>query len=417
MGKIIGDAKVIEAAQAVPVGSVASYVNWDAINNLPEMFSGHVVSVPFKPPVGDDDGDFESVGAGSYMLSADLANRVCEQRGIEGCDFGTCEPIYQDIDWNRLTCQFDKPPLMVRQLVGYTSVKQGRILTEDGTMRTCDPCVVSFNAWERCCSDFFGKEESATDYYNPEKVKSYPNGNKYYEYTYYDKKAGKEVIAKKNIQYESRGKRQAAFDEMLKWAQRKSDTKARNLVIRVICGMPTGFRAEELKAGVFYLYRIQKSEFSVKAEQAARLAALSHGIENHTASASLYGNPERPTATPASEPRNVTPVEPVAPAPAAVVEPDPEPEQDAPTVAELAKQADPVVILDQRIELQRVIEHYQKNTLTPETLKDTAKNILLWLKSNAKATEDAVYWPKAIKVMTDIESSVPPEMRIAHGVK
>lgn len=399
MSKIFGDPDVIKAAQAVPVGNPASLVNWEAIESLPEMFAGHVVSVEFKPPVSDKDpGDFEPVGGGAYMPSIDLMNRIGDKRGIMGDEFGASEPVMMEIDWNRMTCNFNDPPRMVRYHVGYKSTKQGKVLTEDGSERICDPCVVEYNVFNRICADMFGKEEAATDCYNPAKIKTDANGSRYYESSWNGE------VSKKYLKYDSRAKRQAAFDAEMKHAMRKADSKARSLVVRVITGMATGYTAAELKSGVFYFYKITRSEFSVKAEQAARLTALSHGIENNGASRALFG-PSEPVSAP--EPRNVTPPAAPEPAPAQAAPPASAPET-------LAAQASALV--DQRAELIRVLKVYDSMKLVDATIKETFDKMSAWLEVTADATTSP-FWIKAIGVLNDIELKMPPAMKISAAIK
>jgi hypothetical protein len=423
MSKIIGDEKIISAAKAVPAGHPSSFINWDEIERIPELYDVRIVPVQYKAPTKSDPGDFEPVGnTGTYMIASDLANKISEARGIIGLDMGEPIPIYQEIDWNRMTCQFDKPPMMVRYPIGYTSIKQGKVLKSDGTSDPCDSCVVSYNAWERVCADKFSDEEIATDYYNPAKIKAYPDGRKYYEYTFYDKTEGQQKTAKKNIMYDTRAKRQSAFDDEMKFAQRKADTKARNLVVRVVCGMPTGYTADQLKGGVFYFYRVVRSEFAIKSEHAARLTAYSHGIADTSASRALFQSTPSTSevkyeqVAARSEPRNVTPPEPPAPTPESM------PLTPLPTVSELAREAAPAPAVhapadDQRAELIRVLTVYQDTRLIPADQANTAKKILAWLNTEKKATENAVYWPKALGVLAAIEATVPEAMRISQGIK
>lgn len=389
MSKIYGDPAIIAAAKKLPVGSPSSLINWEAINDLPDFFEGHVVAVKYTRE------DFEAVGGGNYMPSSDLVNRICEARGIFGCDGGSVEPFYLEVDWNRLCCKFNEPPYMVKMPVGYISKKQGKVMMEDGVMRTSDECVVLYNAWERLCADAWGKEEAATNFYDPSCMKSYPNGTKYYEYTWYDKAEGKEKTEKKNIKYDTRGKRQLSLDEELKFAQRKADTKARNVVIRVITGMNTGYKESELKSGVFYFHRIQRSEFAIKAEQAAYLQRIT---DPHRA---LIENPAEEIY---DMTRNVTP-EPKAVQPQSneAVPPEPEPEE---VQQQETTRSKPQFLLD-------ILRNYKENGLVPDVMKSGVDSVIDWLEKEPNP-EISKYWNKALTVLSTVEASMPEDKRIEH---
>lgn len=389
MSKIYGDPAIIEAAKKLPVGSPSSLINWEAINDLPDFFEGHVVAVKYTRE------DFEEVGGGNFMPSPGLVNSICKACGIFGCDGGTVEPFYLEIDWNRLSCKFNEPPRMVKMHVGYIAKKQGKVMIEDGTMKPSDECVVLYNAWERLCADRWGPEEAATDYYTSDKIKSYPNGNKYYEYTWYDKKTKTQMQGKKDIKYDTRAKRQLSLDEELKFAQRKADTKARNVVIRVITGMNTGYNEEELKSGVFYFYRIQRSEFAIKAEQAAYLQRIT---DPHRALI------ESPAEEIYDMTRNVTP-EPKAVQPQSneAVPPEPEPQEEQQHETTRSK---PQFLLD-------ILKNYTAENLVPVAMKPGVDSVIDWLGKEANP-ETTKYWNKAITVLSTVEASMPEDKRIEH---
>jgi len=392
MSKIYGDPAIIEAAKKLPVGSPANLICWDAIMNLPELFAGYVTPVTYTKA------DFEEVGGGNFMPSPDLVNRICEARGIFGSDGGSVEPFYLDVDWNRLVCKFAEPPKMVRMCVGYIAKKSGKVMMEDGVMRTSDECIVLYNAWERLCADRWGPEEAATDYYSSDKIKSYPNGNRYYEYTWYDKKDKIQKSGKKDLKYDTRGKRQLSLDEELKFAQRKADTKARNVVIRVITGMNTGYNEEELKSGVFYFHRIQRSEFAIKAEQAAYLQRIT---DPHRALI------EAPAEEIYDMTRNVTP-RPKAAQPQGN-EPQPqaqEPEQEQVVEQEATAPSKPALLLD-------ILKNYTAGGFVPEAIKSGVDSVIDWLGKEA-SPEKSKYWAKALTVLSTVEASMPEDKRIEH---
>ena len=389
MSKIYGDPATIKAAQALKAGNPANLVCWDAIMNLPELFAGYVTPVTYTKA------DFEEVGGGNFMPSPDLVNRICEARGIFGCDGGTVEPFYLEVDWNRLACKFSEAPRMVKMHVGYIAKKQGKVMMEDGVMRASDECVVLYNAWERLCADRWGPEEAATDFYTSDKIKSYPNGNKYYEYTYYDKKEKIQKSGKKDIKYDTRGKRQLSLDEELKFAQRKADTKARNVVIRVITGMNTGYNEEELKSGVFYFHRIQRSEFAIKAEQAAYLQRIT---DPHRALI------ESPAEEIYDMTRNVTPK------PEAV---QPQGNEPQPPAQELEGEAEQEPVKSKATLLLEILKNYNENGLVLDAMKSGVDSVISWLEKEA-SPEKSKYWAKALAVLSSAEASIPEEKRIDH---
>ena len=403
MSVLAGDKTNWDRVKNAKPGDPLCYVNLDAIEALPDQFQATLGVVEFNKTA-----DFTNVGSDKYPSwypGTRIMYDICNKRGISSYGEMEVEAIQETVDISLM--ELSQNPCPMTKKTGYMIKKSGFVVQEDGTQQTVQEIGLD-NAWDEAVK-LWTKEELLSEGYTKTVE------DKYHRKGYNSEWNG--ALTFHEYKYDTKYKRRSHFQDLFDKSFGMATTTAWLKVIRRLAGLKTGYTDEDLKEGKFYFAKITKSDGAIKAEAAARLSALSRGLTDGTqkASASLYGNPDRAQTPPASEPRNVTPVDPVSPAP--VVDREPEPEQGAPTVEELAKQADPVVVLDQRLELQRVIEHYQKNALTPESLKDTAKNILLWLKSNAKATDDSVYWPKAIKVMTDIESSVPPEMRIAHGVK
>ena len=359
---IKGDANVIAASRNSPAGDPSNMVNWDALNALPELYDGQIVQVAFQPPVDDKNcGDFAPVGNDTYMPSPDLMNKIAAARGISGLEMGTSRAIVQEIDWNRMICNFTDSPRLVKYLVGYEVVKQGEVLSEDGSMRHSDPCVVMYNAWERVC-ELWGKEEQYTDMYtHPAK---YPN------------------------KYDTRAKRQACFDAELKFAERKADTKARQGVIRSLCGLQTGYKKSELVKGFFVFGKIVRSAWAIKSEHAARLQAMSRGVGDHTASAELFA--PSVSADPVSAP-------------------EPEPEQQSDTSV-LADQALAPVVINGAF-VRSALESYSKGGLIPEALQKPCESLVNWL-STQTDPEKTAYWDKTLKTLEAVEQAIPVELRV-----
>jgi hypothetical protein len=381
---IKGDAEVIAASKNARAGDPANLVNWDALNFLPDLYDGQVVRVNFQPPKSDKDpGDFSPVGGGMYMPSVDLMNRIADARGISGLDMAIPEPIMAEIDWNRMVCNFADPPRLVRYLVGYSITKQGRVLTEDGTERVSDPCTVSYNAWERVC-ELFGKEEQYTDYYA--KCQRAQNGA-----LWYPGYEGKQTFCK----YDTRAKRQAALDAELKFAERKADTKARNVVIRVLCGMQTGYTVADLKTGYFTFYKIMRSSFAIKSEHAARLNAMAHG-EN--ASASLYG-PGRKCIAEAAPVDYATPQHDAT-----------SPADNTPADLAESALADTPRVLTRQLVINAFSSYLQADIITADK-KDACSALVNWLLATENPEAQDIYWNKTIALLDEVESKIPEELR------
>jgi len=388
---IVGKPDTIAKVKKLPTGDPSNLVNFDAIERLPEMLSGVITEVRYTKD------DWEDVGSGNFMPSPGLVNKICEARGIFGTDGGTSEPITMEVDWNRLCCKFDDGPKMVKMVVGYVAKKTGKVMTEDGSFRTSDECVVSYNAWERLCADAWGKEEAATDYYSPSIVKVDQSGSKYYESTWNGK------VSKRYLKYDTRAKRQQSLDAELKFAQRKADTKARNVVIRVITGMDTGYSEEALKEGVFYFHRIQKSEFAIKMEQAARMQRLASPDYDPTREpSSLLYAPAAEKVAPRTEPT----------APAQTAEPV-QPTATAQTAPELVAEPSAIVEnVDQRLEMIRILSAYKDVKAIPDGDEEKVNAVLLWLGETLEPEKNEVYWKKAMAVLSKVESAIPENMRI-----
>src|SRR5574344_101121 len=377
---IIGNDKVIATVKAAHPGDASVLVSLEALENLPEVYDAQIVQVPFVPPKDDKNpGDFSPVGGGKYMPTTDLMNKIAEARGISGMDMAVVEPIYEEIDWNRITLDFKNPPKLTRYLVGYRCTKQGRVLTEDGTERISDPCTVIYNAWERVC-ELWSKEEQYTENY------SHP--------------------AKYQNKYDSMAKRRACFDAEIKFANRKADSKARNVGIRTLCGMPTGYDAEQLTKGYFVFGKIVRSAWAIKSEHAARLQAMSHGIGDNTASKALFGPADTPKTAPQQQPEQET-------------EPDY-------TVSDDMPESDTADIADQALETQQqsapkpitgewmkaAFESYVKGDLVTPANKDTVANLIKWLSTQKNPEKWEAAWNKALKTLETVESAIPEEMRV-----
>lgn len=365
---------VLKRIKSAKPGDPSVLVSLEALESLPEIYSATIVSIPFSVPNGKESNEDWSVVATypnvMYMPTVNLLSRIADARGVSGLDNGTQKQIIQLVDWNRITMNYSAPPQLVNYPVGYEVVKQGSVLQEDGTERISDPAIIIYNVFERC-NELWTKEESATDNYKNVTVSS--NGTKLY--TAYNKQQA--------CKYDSQAKRLAHLASEMKFAEAKASIKARNLVIRTLCGLQTGYNIEQLKNGCFYIGKILRSNFAIKSEHAARLAGLSKGaVMADNASDELYGY------TGYTE----IPVDEVAPSDTLIETP-----------------AEAVTILDRDTVIRKIGKYLEFN-LIPQDKKDSAINMLAWLESTPNAEENQKFWGRAKDVLADIESSIDSAM-------
>lgn len=365
--------EVMKRIKSAKPGDPSVLVSLEALESLPEIYSATIVSIPFSIPDGKNSNEDWSVVATypnvMYMPTVNLLSRIADARGVSGLDNGTQKQIIQLVDWNRITMNYSAPPQLVNYPVGYEVVKQGSVLQEDGTERISDPAIIVYNVFERC-NELWTKEESATDNYKNVTISS--NGTKLY--TAYNKQQA--------CKYDSQAKRLAHLASEMKFAEAKASIKARNLVIRTLCGLQTGYNIEQLKSGCFYIGKILRSNFAIKSEHAARLAGLSKGaVMADNASDELYGY------TGYTEiPEDVTPSE---------------------TLIETPAEA--VTVLDRDTVIRKIGKYLEFN-LVPSDKKDSAVNMLAWLESAPNAEENQKFWNRAVDVLAEIESNIDKAM-------
>lgn len=362
--------EIMKRIKSAKAGDPSVLVSLEALEALPEVYSATIVSVPFSVPDGKNSNEDWSVVATypkvMYMPTVNLLSRIADARGVSGLDNGTQKQIIQLIDWNRITLNYSAPPQLVNYPVGYEVFKQGSVLQEDGTERISDPAIVLYNVFERC-NELWTKEESATNNYKD--VTESSNGTKLY--TAFNKQQA--------CKYDSQAKRLAHLASEMKFAEAKASIKARNIVIRTLCGLQTGYNLEQLKAGYFIIGKILRSEFAIKSEHAARLAGLSRKADNDVSDIYGYtGLQEEPMSEPLQF--EVVPEEPV-----------PAPALNAETV-------------------QRKIGKYLEFNLVAEDKKQSAEGLLNWLKNDKNAEQNEKYWNRALEVLKEIEANISPEM-------
>lgn len=365
---------VLSRIKSARPGDPSVLVSLEALERLPEIFSATIVSIPFSIPQNKESNEDWSVVATypnvMYMPTVNLLSRIADARGVSGLDNGYQKQIIQLVDWNRITMNYSAPPQLVNYPVGYEVFKQGSVLQEDGTERISDPAVIIYNVFERC-NEAWTKEESSTDCYKNVTVAS--NGAKMY--TSYNKQ--------QPCKYNTQAKRMAHLASEMKFAEAKANIKARNLVIRTLCGLQTAYSVDQLKSGCFYIGKILRSDFAIKSEHTARLAGLAKGKSEDTASDELYGYTGY-----AEIPEEVTPTE---------------------TLVESAPEEN--VILD-RETVSRKISKYLEFNLVKADKKDSAEALLAWLDATKNAEENTMYWNRAKEVLAAIENEIAPDMRV-----
>lgn len=359
--------EVMKKIKSAKAGDPSVLVSLEALESLPEIYSATIVSIPFSIPLDKQSNEDWSLVATfpqcMWMPTVNLLSRIADARGVSGLDNGTQKQVIQLIDWNRITLNYSAPPQLVNYPVGYEVVKQGTVLQEDGTERVSDPAIVLYNVFERC-NELWSKEEKDTENYTKCTVST--NGTKLY--TSYNKSVP--------CKYDSQAKRTAHLASEMKFAEAKASIKARNIVIRTLCGLQTGYNAEQLKGGCFYIGKILRSEFAIKSEHAARLAGLSKGLQDDSAT-ELYG---------------YTGVQEIPQEPAYIA---PIIEENTPLNRETAV---------------RKISKYLEYNLVEESKKESAGNLLKWLNSDINAEKNERFWARAVELVGEIESNISSDM-------
>jgi hypothetical protein len=355
MSRIIGDERVIKAARAAAAGDKSVYINWDAIEELPDEYEAVVTEIRFDPKALPD--NFSDVGNNTWMPSPALHYKIAEARGIQGSDNSRLEPIYEDVNISEML--MDDLPKMVNMLTGYRCCKQSSVIEEDGTTRRSSPCTIDYNVWNRCC-EMWSKEES------------YSKG-----YT---------VPGKYEPKYDTKFKRKAHFYAELKFAMQKAETKAYEKTIRELAGLMTGYKTADLAKGSLVFAKIRRSRDVLRLETAARLQAISQGATSGQAQTLLFG----PTAESKTEP---IPAQPVA---------DPVPEPEAAP----------------RLSLLDILVTYQESGVIPKepAIVKAVEAVVGWLKGTANPEGDQKYWGKAVGWLKSIEThqEFPPFAKIEH---
>lgn len=347
MAKITGDTKYQPGDKSV-------YINFDAINDLPEEFEAVVTEVLFDPKNLAD--SFSNVGSKSnpsWQPKVELMYKIAEACGISGGDESETQPMVEEVDINPMLMKpIEAPPTYRRMTVGRSVSKRSSRLMEDGSLLWSSLCTAEYNVWERCM-ELWSKEESDSIGYT--KPLSYNNTPK----------------------YDNQYKRRAHFDSEMKFAHAKAETKAYVKSIRELAGMPTGFSTADLASGKFVFARIRRSKMVLKMETAARISAISRG------------------QAPQPAPALFAPDEPIY-EDLPVTEPEPEP-----------KNAETHIVA--------LFEEYLPN-INDLALAEEAQKTLDWLKAQDDPKAKPKFYAKALENLKRIEEAIPEAFRIQHNL-
>lgn len=355
-----------------------NHVNLDAIEMLPDEFEAHITELKFTMA------DWFDIGNGTFMPKPELLYDIAEACGISGGDNSINEPLIETVDLNRIRAEFNAPPNMVEMCVGRIVRKYSVILKEDGTERRSSVCSVAYNAYERCAIAW-SEEELATNGYACEiKTGKYAAFNKEHYGEFYMK--GQYA---NGIKYHTRWQRQAHFDNEMKFAGAKAESKAHGKTIRELAGLMTGYKKEDLAAGFLVFARIQRSSQILKLETAARLSAMAGYGERPKLFERLEGNKDGVDGvTYIDEP--------------AKQEPQPPQEPSKPK--------------DVKGNLIATINAYIDSKLVhPDDISD-ARRIIAWAEGLKIQPNESQHWQNVLDTLAVIESKIPDEGRILHGL-
>ena len=353
--KIYGDEASIKQARASKSGSKDTYINFDAIEDLPEEYEAVITTVEYDPKRIDT--SFTNVGSKnspSWYPKTELMYKIAEACGISGEQDSDVGPMIEEVDINPLLMRpLTDPPTMRKMVVGRLVSKRSSRLMEDGTKILSSNCTAEHNVWERCL-ELWSKEEQYTDGYA---------------------KAGKY-----DNKYDNQYKRKAHFDSEMKFAHAKAETKAYVKTIRELAGMPTGFLDQDLTSGKMFFARIRRSKTVLKMETAARLSAISQGMDGRSAQKALFGPEQKEIEEPTTIPH----------------------EQDIPQVP--------------YPEIARVLNSYL-DSISDDATMESVKNVIAWVESDPEHyMENAKYYEKALAILKGVEASVPEQFRIPHDL-
>ncbi len=360
--KIIADPEVLQLVTNARPGNKSIYVNMDAIRELPDEYEAILSKVTFDEK--NLAKDFSDVGGGNWMPQPSLMYRIADARGIEGGDKSTTEPVIETVDINPLLMKpLGTPATLQQMIVGRRVSKFSTVLEEDGKQRRSSLCTVIYNVWERCL-EVWAAEEVETDGYKKINDKT---------------------------KYHTPARRQLHFQKEMKFAHPKAETKAHEKTIRELAGMMTGYKAVDLQSGYMIFSRVRRSSDSMKAETAARLAAILGGAAA-PALPPVFGDQAPTTEAPA-------PVRHVEEAASFDTTPPPPP----PT-------------LTKRQQMINVLREYVQVGAISQDNRPAADAMIKWLLATPEAESDTDFWPKCLKNLAIFEKKIPENVRVKHNI-
>jgi len=387
MSTIIANEDVLEYCKNAAPGNKAVYFNMDAINELPDQFEAILTEIKF-----DINKDFSDVGNGNMMPNPSLMYDIARAMGISGGSNSITEPVYEEIDINPMLMKgLEAEPTFRKLIVGRKVVKYSTVIQEDGSTRRSSACSTIFNVWERCM-ELWSSEEEKTNGYDSAKLKKFPDGNPYYEYTWNG------ATKKKAILYGTTYKRKAHFNKELKFAHAKAETKSNNKTIRELAGLMTGYTKDDLAEGKFIFSRVRKSRASLKLEHMAHLKRISNTGVPSPAALELFA--------PNDEPEAIT----------GTVEDIPE-EHTEEDVTESVKEEKPKKKKpSQAQELLGVFQTYEHIKDLPDKAKTVIAGCIKWLDStpDEKDPNYEKLWTAAISRLKDIEKAIDFQDMVEH---
>jgi hypothetical protein len=256
------------------------YVNWDAIDTLPDNYEVRFTIIKFDPTKLNE--TFSNVGSTkkpSWYPKTELMYKIADAIGAEGLSEKKVEWITEEINVNPLILKslIMDDATMRKIVVGARVTKQSKILREDGTFRISPPETNEYNFYDRACLEFLAEEERTNNYKKHEK---WDNGNE------------------KAFFYDTPKKREKRYLELKKFAIQQAETKSFCKTIRVLAGLPTGFQTKDLQSGELVFSKYVKSKRLMKLETAARIDAIRQGKvkELENISEDLFGTDQIETS-------------------------------------------------------------------------------------------------------------------------
>ena len=382
MSKIIGDPKLEKWAREQPPGNTSVYINWDAINSMPEEYEPVLARVAYDPAKLEE--TFANVGSRStpsWYPNTDFLYEIAEARGVIGSDVSLSERLIDEVDINPMMMKpIDAAPNFQKRHIGHKISKRSYVIQEDGEPRYSSVCTSEYDAWTRCIEDWSKEEKYTENYTKPGK----------YDY-----------------KYDTPHKRQAHFLSELKFASAKAETKAHCKTIRELAGLPTGYTTAQLKSGIMVFVRIQRSQAVLKMETAANVEAIRNGGRlGHRATAALFGGETQQIE--ALQHDDI---------PAEVVEPQSDDAILSDFGSDIPKQTSPYDGQPDHVRARMALEEYSGSGAVNSETSTLVTQMIGWLERNGERSLQDARWAQVLATIRQIEESVADGEYVDHGLK